>query len=342
MFEGRGLVDLIDWGAPLIGWLQAQSWLHEPARFFSAVGDVRFMIVWIPIVTWTVDHRLGRRLLVAMASWGAINTLLKLLFAQPRPYWTIPAIEPLAAQGSYGFPSGHAAFAMCVWGAVALAVDRRWVRALSVFMILAIGSSRVVLGVHWPADVIGGWVLGAGVLALAAWADGGRRPDSHALPAVHLGPVGAIVAGALAGVLPLAVTAVIASEAGPIDPGWVALAARSGEALDPTNLLGAGILTGGLVGIAVGSVAARVRGEDHSLDAPIGDRVLRALIGLLGLLLIAAVLDSLVDGDDQSMVPLAWLIGAAAGWWILDGGPRVMRRLGLGGPPDEANSIPAS
>jgi len=334
-------VELIQWGVPLIEWLQSQAWLEDPARLFSALGDVRIMILWIPAVAWAVDWRLGRRLLLAMTAWGAVNTLVKVVASQPRPYWVEASVAPLASESSFGFASGHAAFAMVVWGALALAVPKRWVRVLAAVMIVGIGASRIVLGVHWPADVIGGWLLGAGVLALVVWADGGIRPGTRTSPLTSLGPIGGMVATGLLGVLPLAVATVAASRVGPVDPDWLALGARGAEAIDPTRLVGAGLLAGGLLGAVAGSVISTARGQVPPIELPIVHRVLRVANGLLVLVFVTWSLGGMVDRASITSVPLAWLLGAAVGWWVLDGSQRLFDRMGLSAVVPTATAVRA-
>jgi membrane-associated phospholipid phosphatase len=73
--------------------------------------------------------------------------------------------EHLVVVQSYAFPSGHAANSTLVFLTMALLLPMsERVRALAVWLAVAlalvIGASRVVLGVHWPSDVIGGWALG--------------------------------------------------------------------------------------------------------------------------------------------------------------------------------------
>lgn len=88
-----------------------------------------------------------------------------------------PQLEPhLAVVSSPSFPSGHAANSMiaCLTFAILMFEGTRWQRsavAVAILLSLAIGLSRPVLGVHWPSDVVGGWVFGilwvAAILPLA-------------------------------------------------------------------------------------------------------------------------------------------------------------------------------
>lgn len=71
----------------------------------------------------------------------------------------------LVAAQSYAFPSGHAANATLVWLCLALLLPRTPNARLlavwgAVWLTLAVGLSRIMLGVHWPSDVIGGWAFG--------------------------------------------------------------------------------------------------------------------------------------------------------------------------------------
>ena len=117
------------------------------------------------------------RSLLALALTSALTLLavfeLKGLFERARP----SSSDALMEAAGYSFPSGHAAKAAALYGIVAILAavylrDRRRFRAvaigLSVAVILIVGVSRVYLGVHYPTDVIAGWLLGGGI-ALAAW-----------------------------------------------------------------------------------------------------------------------------------------------------------------------------
>jgi undecaprenyl-diphosphatase len=112
-------------------------------------------------------------LIVAVGGVSLINPALKLLFAAPRP-WAFPSPFLQMASG-YSFPSGHAAGGMALYGALAALWPSRPIHLACAAMILAMGASRCWLGVHWPSDVLAGWIEGLAWLLLASvvvW----RRP----------------------------------------------------------------------------------------------------------------------------------------------------------------------
>jgi undecaprenyl-diphosphatase len=102
--------------------------------------------------------------LIAIAMVGAeiLEVVLKVQFHRQRPEPFFDTVLP----GSYSFPSGHALFSLCLYGLLCwligarLPVRARWlIRVAAVVLILAIGSSRVYLGVHHPTDVIAGYLV---------------------------------------------------------------------------------------------------------------------------------------------------------------------------------------
>jgi membrane-associated phospholipid phosphatase len=102
----------------------------------------------------------------------AIELALKVIVPQAAPPGelarSIPLFQFLEAPTTFSFPSGHVA------RVAFLAAALRWPADLSASVVLAMALTRVYLAEHWPSDVIGGWLLGYGIAALARRAPNGR------------------------------------------------------------------------------------------------------------------------------------------------------------------------
>jgi membrane-associated phospholipid phosphatase len=145
----------------------------------SGLGSTIGYLVLLPLLWWGFSWKLGARLFVALVLSVYLNALLKDWVELERPFQYAP-VENITSPDEYSFPSGHAQNAAVVWGLLALHFRRKWFACLAAAVVLLIGFSRVYLGVHFPTDVLGGFVVGA-VLAwayarwsmpVAGWASG--------------------------------------------------------------------------------------------------------------------------------------------------------------------------
>jgi membrane-associated phospholipid phosphatase len=164
------------------------EWLHDRVRdrealvtgfeVVSFLGKPVFLFVVIAIpAVWLVSVQrwhLALFLIITSTTGGIVNTLVKEGVARPRPTFD----DPVASAQGQSFPSGHAMSATVCYGALLLAFGvllddrtRRWVTAGVVVLVGAIGFTRLVLGVHYVTDVLGGFVLGLAWLtaSVAAW-----------------------------------------------------------------------------------------------------------------------------------------------------------------------------
>jgi len=116
--------------------------------------------------------RVGIAPVAACGAGIAINPLVKQLFDRPRPN-----LESAYALTSLSMPSGHATSSAALATALVLVLPTGFVRWIAGVPLVAaaalVGVSRLVLGVHWPSDVLAGWLFGAGVAFLSVAAVGG-------------------------------------------------------------------------------------------------------------------------------------------------------------------------
>jgi undecaprenyl-diphosphatase len=151
-------------GIDLILFIQS---FHSPLldQFFHLITQFggRAYLVLIPLLIWCFAPRLGLRAVLAMLVAQFFVIVMKDYFGQPRPF----AVDSrIISDGEWGlsFPSGHAQGAMVYYGLIAAAIARRWVTVGLGILIFLVGFSRSYLGVHYPHDVIAGWLIGAGLL----------------------------------------------------------------------------------------------------------------------------------------------------------------------------------
>lgn len=151
--------------------------VEEAVRDVTALGSAVILglltLVSLGFLLIRGNYRMAVILLVAMIGGTALSLLLKDIFIRPRPD-LVPVDVRLS---SYSFPSGHAMMSTVAYltlgtllaEAVRSAALRIYLLAVAVILAVAVGFSRVYLGVHWPTDVLAGWAIGA-VWALLLWA----------------------------------------------------------------------------------------------------------------------------------------------------------------------------
>lgn len=152
---------VLEFGVRFIVGLQGLgAWPTLPMQFFSLLGTEDFFVVALPILYWCVDSVLGLRVAVFLLIETNINAAFKLALHGPRPYWYSPKVLALATETSFGIPSGHAQTAATIWGLLAVTLRKWWGWLAAVLLIFLIGLSRLYLGVHFPQDVLVGWLIG--------------------------------------------------------------------------------------------------------------------------------------------------------------------------------------
>jgi membrane-associated phospholipid phosphatase len=182
------------------------TWLM---RQITATGYYGFVAALVLIVMLGINLRKGFLLLQIFAWTGMASEICKGFFGLPRPFFvdsrvqclepTWDAVTALNAQGapsffslppsaaisafrlqglSFGFPSGHVSGSVAMWGGLAILFRNRWLYWLAPLFISLTAFTRLYLGVHFLADVLGGALLGGLMLFLAyplIGRDEGRR-----------------------------------------------------------------------------------------------------------------------------------------------------------------------
>lgn len=151
-------------------------WLDSFFRAITSLGDELFYLLLFSFLLWCVDFYLAIRVGIIFLLSVYVNTGVKEIFQQPRPFDILPEIQKVHASG-YGFPSGHAQSSLVVWGSIAYWKKQIWIRNLSVLLILLIGFSRIYLGAHFPTDVLGGWFVGGIILGSSYFVFLKIKPD---------------------------------------------------------------------------------------------------------------------------------------------------------------------
>ena len=302
---GGSVQGILESGIEWIVWIQQ---FQTPATFrfweiYTNFGGSYYLYL-VPALLWCVDYRAGLRTLAIFTAAVVVNTALKEWFAQPRPFQLDERIISDGEMG-YGLPSGHAQLAVVFWGSIASWVGRTWFWWLAAGIAFLMGVSRIVLGVHFPSDVVAGWALGA----LMLWLYLRYQSGLEAWLARY--PLGGQVGWAVtAGVVVLLFVQVI-----PAGPAGM-------------NAGAAGFIAGAGAGAAIGLRSLTFDGR-----GPAWQRGLRFVLGLAVLfLLIGGMRGFGVPEGGLGRLVLA-LYMAITGLWLTFGAPWLFERVRLSRAP---------
>ena len=151
------------------------DWLEEAARDMTALGSFTILFAIVAFVSCYLFLGGKRRnayfLVVSSCSGALLSTVLKMVLERPRPELT-----GVTRVFTSSFPSGHALSSAIVYFTIGVFVARSAANRSLQYLVLCaaailtclVGVSRVYLGVHYPSDVLAGWLIGLG-WALLCW-----------------------------------------------------------------------------------------------------------------------------------------------------------------------------
>ncbi|MBU8880685.1 phosphatase PAP2 family protein [Bacillus sp. FJAT-29790] len=171
--------NIVQFDSTVISFIQGREtpFLTNIMKFFTFVGSTKCAVIIILLASLfmykVLKHRSETILFFSVIAGSAVlNQILKWFFHRARP-----DLHRLIEVGGYSFPSGHsmnafalyATLAFLLWRHIPTRIGRTILIIFSTVMILAIGISRIYLGVHYPSDVIGGYLASGCWLALAIY-----------------------------------------------------------------------------------------------------------------------------------------------------------------------------
>lgn len=160
------------WEDNLIVFLQ--QYMSKPAVKVAGIitefGDAVILVGIIGLFYWALNKEFGKKLVVYLGIVNIVNPCLKSVARRLRPYMVnrdIQCLKPVNSEGDiydvvsqeYSFPSGHAVNSVAVYGPLMKHSKQRVWKIILACLIALVGVSRFVLGVHYPTDVIAGWLL---------------------------------------------------------------------------------------------------------------------------------------------------------------------------------------
>lgn len=304
------------------------EWLYTPMRLFSYLAEEYFILLVIPTIYWSVNAEWGLRMGVYLMISGGVNTLSKMLLHGPRPFWIDSTVKAYMYESSFGIPSNHSQTSVVIFGTLAAWINNTWAWVAAVILMLLVGVSRIYLGVHFPTDVVVGWLIGALLLWLLF------RYEKRFLNWFLGNGAGFQVLIAFLASMSMILLAMLINL---VFQGWQipslwqqnVAAFFPDENLNPINYASVTTYAAVLFGLAVGAIWVHTRGGFNAAG-PVWKRLVRILIGLAGAAVFYLGLSLIFpDGESAIALVLRFIRYGLVGFWAAGLAPVVFIALKL-------------
>ena len=282
------------------------DWLAPIMKFFTWLGYPQAYMIIIAIIYWSFDRKLGIRLAIFLPLTASLNSILKQALHAPRPFWLDPGINAVRVSNGFGMPSGHAQGSI-VWLYAAACLKKRWIWLAAIAVAFMVGLSRVYLGVHFPSQVLAGWLIGVLVLLAFVYFEEkilfwflNRR---FVIQVTWIGLITILI-------LLLGAFFVYLLRDWEMPPEWISNAADDLAGRDETILSSRGLgavagNAGGFLGVALGALLSHRKGG-FDVGGAAWKRLLRIVAGLLGFMGLYVLIMRIAPDETRDLLYSCW------------------------------------
>jgi membrane-associated phospholipid phosphatase len=299
---------VLQWGLDFIRVVQtiASPPLTAVVRVITHIGGEAAYIILLPLLYWCIDEKKGLRLGLAVLISAWINMTLKFLLDQPRPFFE--GYDPslgLINERLGGLPSGHAQNTLVMLFIIASWIKKKWAFVCVAVLCILIGFSSIYLGVHFPNDIIAGWILGG--IVLCGYFMLGDRIETLLVK-------GGFRAGMIASAVLSFVMILYLPDKELLMPGGIVFGLGIGYCLNRRY-----------VGFASNALLGRSGTEKYlTLCA-------RMFLGLIGFMLVFVAAGNLIPRESNNQNLYGFIHVALAGFWVSVAAPWIFVKLRLAG-----------
>lgn len=137
--------------------------LDTTSEIITVFGESPIPLLITIFIYWCWDKKKGFVVVNSLMSAMMSMQILKAIFRIPRPFMKYPELIQGKRQQTatgFSFPSGHSTTASSFYGGLCYSFKQKWIRTLSIALIVLVPISRLYLGVHWPMDILVGTLIG--------------------------------------------------------------------------------------------------------------------------------------------------------------------------------------